>query len=151
MQRDLFSKKSKSGTILGKEGLDLLKIPFQSPQDALLRPQKLKYYLKSPSIVVFYVNTLDICHKLLHSIDKVSEFYKNKVEFFRVNVEDALELVEYFNIREFPSILSIYQNGTYHIIRHTLTMDGLMTRVREMLLHSSSEQDFKRDLIFKEC
>jgi len=60
-----------------------------------------------PVIIDFYAEWCGPCRIIAPLIEKLSEDYKDKVKFIKVNVDEAQELAVKFNVMSIPTILLV--------------------------------------------
>ena len=70
-----------------------------------------KFAGELPTVIDFYADWCMPCKMLAPTIDKLSEEYDGKVNFFKVNTEEEPELAGAFGIQSIPSILFIPMEG----------------------------------------
>lgn len=66
--------------------------------------------LNGPAVVDFYAPWCGPCKMLTPLLEKLAEHFAGRVEFFKVNVDEAPSLAERFNITGVPTLL-FFDNG----------------------------------------
>ena len=62
-------------------------------------------------IIVYSAQWCGPCRMLSPILEELSIEYKDKIEFFKVDVDEEYELSEYFNIRSVPTLLFVPLKG----------------------------------------
>ena len=70
-----------------------------------------KYAGKRPAIIDFYTTWCGPCKRLAPIMETLSEKYKGKVDFYKVDTERERELAGLFNISSIPQVLYIPMYG----------------------------------------
>jgi len=70
-----------------------------------------KYVGKRPAIIDFYTTWCGPCKRLAPIMETLSEKYKGKVDFYKVDTERERELAGLFNISSIPQVLYIPMYG----------------------------------------
>ena len=63
-----------------------------------------------PVLVDFWAEWCGPCQQLKHTLAKIAEEYRGKVEVFKINVDENVELPTQFGIRSIPTMM-IFKNG----------------------------------------
>ena len=67
----------------------------------------MKFLGDKPAIVDFYSTWCGPCKMLSPIFDKLSDKYEGKVDFYKVNIDDELDLAVAFNVMSVPNLLFI--------------------------------------------
>jgi thioredoxin 1 len=74
--------------------------------------QNFKPNKKLPIVIDFSADSWCApCRALSPILDELSKEYENKVEFYKVDVDEEYELSKFFNIRSIPTILFVPVKG----------------------------------------
>ena len=65
-----------------------------------------------PAIIDFYASWCGPCQRLSPIIDELAEEYADKVDIYKVNVDDEEELAKLFRVRSIPTLLYIPMGET---------------------------------------
>lgn len=86
-----------------------------------------------PAVVDFYADWCGPCNMVAPIMADLSKEYDEKVDFYKVNVDEENELSAYFGIRSIPTILFIAADGTMR--RHTGAMlrEQLNNEIKKLL------------------
>lgn len=66
---------------------------------------------KLPAVIDFYADWCAPCKMISPILEDLSEEYKDKVDFYKIDTEDQNELAAMFGIRSIPSVLFIPKEG----------------------------------------
>ena len=75
------------------------------------RLSELKFTGKRPAVVDFYASWCAPCRQLSPLVEELSDYYGEKVDFYKVNVDEENELSGIFNIRSIPTLLFVSRGG----------------------------------------
>ena len=73
--------------------------------------KKWKFEGKLPAIIDFYASWCGPCKTISPILEDLATEYKNKINIYKIDIEDQQELSKLFNIRSVPSVLFIPMNG----------------------------------------
>ena len=73
--------------------------------------EELKYLGDKPAIVDFYAPWCGPCKVLESTLKDIEEEYDGKVDIYKVNTEDALEVATKFRVMSVPTVLYIPTKG----------------------------------------
>lgn len=92
-----------------------------------------KFIGARPAVVDFYAPWCGPCNMVAPIMEDLSKEYDEKVDFYKVDVDEENELSAYFGIRSIPTILFITADGT--MSRHTgaLLREQLKNEINKLL------------------
>tara|TARA_Y100000590_G_scaffold455334_1_gene603779 strand:- start:218 stop:634 length:417 start_codon:yes stop_codon:yes gene_type:complete len=102
---------------------------------------ELKFLGDKPTIVDFHASWCGPCKVLSPIIDKFSEKYKNKVNFYKVNTESEMEVAIAFGIRSVPNLLIIPIEGKPEIYPGAPNESQLEELIKSKLLKDSNDNN----------
>lgn len=79
--------------------------------DIETNPNQWQYLGNKPALVDFYAPWCGPCKMLLPVLEELAEEYADKIDIYKVNVEEEQELAAEFGIRSIPTLLFIPMNG----------------------------------------
>ena len=74
-------------------------------------PQEWKFLGDKPAVVDFYAEWCGPCKRLLPVLESVSEEYADRVDIYKVNVDEEQELAEVFGVQTIPTLFFIPKEG----------------------------------------
>lgn len=87
---------------------------------------------KRPCVVDFYADWCRPCKAIAPYFDTLAEVYAGKVDFYKVNIDNARDLSVFFNIQSIPFVMFCsdeylqYVNGAYPMEFYTKMIDSLL-------------------------
>ena len=99
----------------------------------------LKLIGNKPVVIDFYAPWCGPCKILEPIFDEVSEEYKGKVDFYKVDIDDELEIAVAFGIRSVPMMLYIPKEGKPNLEVGAPTKDELKYLVEGLLTKSKGK------------
>jgi len=73
--------------------------------------EELKFLGERPAIVDFYAPWCGPCKVLESTLKEIEDEYDGKVDIYKVNTEDALEVATKFRVMSIPTVLYIPTKG----------------------------------------
>lgn len=96
-----------------------------------------KFQGKKPTIIDFYADWCGPCKMLQPILEELSEEYKDKVNFVKVNTENEVELAKVFGIMSIPTMLFIPLNDQPVMQPGLLPKEVLKQVINERLLNEN--------------
>ncbi len=102
--------------------------------DYIQSPQQWVYKGKRPCVIDFYADWCRPCKMIAPYFDTLAIEYAGKVDFYKVNVADASNLSQFFNIQSIPFVmfcsnkLAQTASGAYPIDFYRSTIDSLLLK-----------------------
>lgn len=87
-----------------------------------------------PSVVDFYADWCGPCKMVAPLIEELSEEYKGKVNFYKVDTEAEQELAAAFGIQSIPSLLFIPKDGKPQMAAGALPKETMKEVIDKELL-----------------
>ena len=78
------------------------------------------------------------CRTMAPILEELSETYKDKINIYKVDVDEEQELSMLFNIRSVPSILFIPMDGQPEMAMGALPKDTIIKAIDDILLKNAS-------------
>jgi len=88
---------------------------------------------KLPAIVDFYADWCGPCKMVSPILEKLSEEYEGKVNFYKVDTDKEQDLAQAFGIMTIPSLLFIPQKGEPQMARGALTREAFVKMIKDVL------------------
>lgn len=93
-----------------------------------------KFEGEIPAVVDFWAPWCGPCRMVGPIIDELSEEYKGKVNFFKVNTDEEQELGAVFGIRSIPSLLFVPKEGQPKLVVGALPKESIKKAIEKELL-----------------
>lgn len=92
-----------------------------------------KFEGNRPCLIDFYTEWCSPCKTLTPILEELSKEYKNKVDIYKVNIEDEYKLSSIFGIQSVPSLLFVSLEGMPKMTVGALPKDKLKSAIKELL------------------
>ena len=100
--------------------------------------QEWKFEGDLPCVIDFWAPWCGPCRVVGPVIDELSEEYKGKVNFYKINTDEEQELGSAFGIRSIPSLLFVPKEGQPKMAVGALPKDSLKKAIQEELLTATT-------------
>lgn len=91
-----------------------------------------------PCLIDFYADWCGPCKMVAPVMEELSEEYKGKVNFYKIDTEAEQELAMAFGIQSIPSLLFIPKEGKPQMAVGALPKDTLIKVIEEELLNTGN-------------
>ncbi len=92
-----------------------------------------KFEGDKPCIIDFYADWCGPCKIVSPILEELSEEYKGKIDFYKVDTESEGELAAIFGIRSIPSLLFVPKEGVPRMAVGALPKESLISAFKEVL------------------
>ncbi len=92
------------------------------------------YRGKKPCVIDFYTTWCGPCKRLAPIMEELSETYKGKVNFYKVDTEQERELAYIFQINSIPQVLYIPVKGEPILLKGLYPKENIVEIIDEALL-----------------
>lgn len=96
--------------------------------------QKWEFLGQRPAVIDFYAPWCGPCKALSPVLDEVAEQYNERVDIYKVNVDEELELATLFGIRSVPTLLFVPMEGAPQRAMGAPSKEQLTKAIDEVLL-----------------
>ena len=95
--------------------------------------QEWSYKGDTPAIIDFYANWCQPCKVVAPILEELDHEYGEKLQVYKVDTEQQVELASVFGIRSIPSILFIPMEGQPQMAQGALPKDSFYNVIKEVL------------------
>lgn len=95
--------------------------------------QEWSYKGDTPAIIDFYANWCQPCKVVAPILEELDHEYGEKLQVYKVDTEQQVELASVFGIRSIPSILFIPMEGQPQMAQGALPKDSFYNVIEEVL------------------
>ena len=99
-----------------------------------------KYKGDKPCVIDFYTTWCGPCKRLAPIMETLSEKYKGKVIFYKVDTERERELAYFFQISSIPQVLYIPKAGDPMLLKGLYPKDNIVQIIEEFLLGKKKKE-----------
>ncbi|MBC8184154.1 thioredoxin [candidate division KSB1 bacterium] len=100
-----------------------------------------KFEGELPCLIDFYADWCGPCKMVAPIMDELSEEYKGKVNFYKINTENEQELAGAFGISSIPSLLFVPKEGQPQMSVGALPKDSMKKVIEDELLEAKVEAE----------
>ncbi len=93
-----------------------------------------KFEGDKPALIDFYADWCAPCKMIAPILEELSKEYEGKVDIYKINTEEEIELSGAFGIRSIPSLLFIPKEGQPQMAQGALGKDELKKVIEDVLL-----------------
>lgn len=86
-----------------------------------------------PAVIDFYATWCGPCQAVAPLLEELSDLYGEKVDFYKVNVDEENELSGIFNIRSIPTLLFVSRGGEVQRFTGALSRERLKGLVESLI------------------
>ena len=96
-------------------------------------PNEWKFLGDKPAVLDFYAEWCGPCKRLLPVLESVSEEYANRVDIYKVNVDEEQELAEVFGVQTIPTLFFMPKEGNPQRSVGGMPLDVLKSAIDSIL------------------
>ena len=96
-------------------------------------PNTFKYKGKRPAVVDFYADWCRPCKRIAPIMEELSETYKGKVDFYKVNVDKEGELAMVHSVQSIPVVIFFDSKGQPKSVLGALNKEDYVALIEETL------------------
>ena len=99
-------------------------------------PNEWKFLGERPAVIDFFATWCGPCKALAPVLDELAADYqyKDRIDFYKVDIDREQELAAVFGIRSVPSLLFVPMNGTPQMAQGALPKKSLKEAIQNVLL-----------------
>ena len=105
--------------------------------DYVANPNEWKFIGQRPAIIDFYAKWCGPCKAMAPHLDQIAEEFEGKLDVYKVDVDQEVELTEVFGVRSMPTLLFIAQEGLPQKAVGAMTYGQLKEVIADILLPQS--------------
>lgn len=98
-----------------------------------------KFEGELPCLIDFYADWCGPCKMVAPIMEELSEEYKGKVNFYKINTENEQELASAFGISSIPSLLFVPKDGQPQMAVGALPKESMVKVIEDELLAAKAE------------
>jgi thioredoxin 1 len=92
-----------------------------------------KFEGEKPCVIDFYADWCGPCKMVAPVLEELAKDYEGKLDIYKVNTEEEMELAAAFGIRSIPSILFVPSTGQPQMALGALPKETLVKAFKEVL------------------
>ena len=93
-----------------------------------------KFLGDKPALIDFYATWCGPCKGLAPVLEELSEEYAGKIDIYKIDIDEEVELASIFNIRSVPTLLFAPMQGNPQIAQGALPKPTLKEAIDKVLL-----------------
>ena len=90
-----------------------------------------KYLGDKPAVVDFYADWCGPCKAISPVLEEIAKEYAGELYIYKINVDNAPEIADAFNIQAIPTLLFIPMEGRYKVQTGGATKEELVNMIKE--------------------
>ena len=102
--------------------------------DYVTSPNEWKFIGQRPAIIDFYAKWCGPCKGMAPHLDQIAEEFEGKLDVYKVDVDQEVELTEVFGVRSMPTLLFVPQEGLPQKAVGAMTYGQLKEVIEDILL-----------------
>lgn len=97
-------------------------------------PDSFEFLGDKPALIDFYASWCGPCKMLAPVLEEVAAEYDNRIDVYKVDVEQEEELASLFSVRSIPTLVFIPLNGQIRVTQGAVGKPQLKEVIEKMLL-----------------
>lgn len=94
--------------------------------------QEWKFEGTRPAVIDFYADWCGPCKMVAPVLEELAKEFDGKIDIYKVNTEQEVELSQAFGIRSIPSLLFIPTNGTPQMAQGAMPKEGFKSAFKDV-------------------
>ena len=90
-----------------------------------------KYLGDKPAVVDFYADWCGPCRAIAPSLEEIAQEYNGQLYIYKINVDEAPEIANAFNVTGIPTLLFIPMEGRYTAKAGAMPKEDLVNLIKE--------------------
>lgn len=134
-QNENQQKEQQSKTTTVMKPIHLTKVEFlKKVVDYEGNPTEWKYLGEKPAIIDFYASWCGPCKRVAPILDELAAEYGDKIDIYKIDTEQELELAAAFGIRSIPTLLFVPMEGKPQMVQGAIGKADFEKIIQEVLL-----------------
>lgn len=93
-----------------------------------------KFLGDKPALIDFYASWCGPCKGLAPVLEELSEEYEEKIDIYKIDIDEEPELASLFNVRSVPTLLFVPMQGTPQMAQGALPKHVLKEAINSVLV-----------------